>query len=254
MTSSVEAPKEKTQWQILSEREREWLTTEIHRLERNLEQLQMRLSREEAGTIFLTTSPVVTEPLVINDRTTMPDGTNVINIPEYNTTAITPLPNEKVDATKSEIEVITATLIIHQAELEKINHLETGNEDEKQIWIDMVVDQTFKRILDSYPLTNRTRADIAGRRPHRHAQVDNAWSALIVLAIHESLCPAENRARVIEKFIADNKETFKPENWLSAQMMLNQARVLGLIPNGAEEAGLQERQLVFFLQKHVKES
>lgn len=252
MTSSVEALHEKNQWQILSGREREWLNKELHRLEAHRDQLISTLSREAASTVFITTHSITTAPLAIPDRTTMPDGTNVIRINEANNVDITPLPNEKVEAIKSEIEVATATIAAHQAELEKLNRLEAASETERQAWIDMVVDQTFRRILDSYPIADRPRFDATSHRPHRHAQVDNAWSALIVLAIHDSLCPAENRASVMNRFLEDNKENFKPEHWLSAQMMLNQARVLGLIPNGPEEAKLQERQLVFFLQNTSK--
>lgn len=254
MTQAVESLKSKDQWQILSDQERDWLNGEIQRLEAHQAQLLTRLNREALSTIYVTIHPAPVESLAIEPRSTLTDGTNVILANETPAVGLDALPNAEMEATRSEIQIATATIGAHQEALRTLNDLETADDHTRQAWIDNIVDQHFRRILDSYPLHERPKLEADGNRPRRHDQVDNAWPALIVLAIHESLCPASNRATVMARFIEDNKTNFRLKNWTNAQMMLNQARTLGLIPNRREDVEYQERQLVYFLQRYTRES
>lgn len=251
MHDSVEQPKEKDQWQILSDHERERLSGEIARLKERQEELVRNLTREASTTVFYTAEiPSISPPLPLPDRLTCPDGTNITTNNFPDALDLTAIVSEETDRIQSELEMITGQLEINGEQRQQLDLLEKASEVEKQAWIKQAVDRTFRNILMSYPLSSQPAQATDHKRPHRVAQPDNAWPALIALLIYPTLCTADNKDDVLGRFVNDNKDNFTLKHGRIAEVMLDRARVFGLIPNTREDKEQQSKDLLRFLQRH----
>ncbi len=247
MNDQVEQPKEKNQWQILSARESEVVGNEISRLRTRQADLIKRLTREAGATIFYT---AIEAPLPKwTARETAPDGSNIVNLQPITTPDLTAEPSEETGRIQSELETVAGLLQVNMDQLQALDLLERSSESEKQAWINQAVDRTFRGILAGYPLTTKLVHAAGEERPHRPAQPDNAWPALIALLIYPTLCTADNKDAVLARFVEDNRDNFTLAHGRTAEFMLDRARVFGLIPNSRADRDQQSRDLVGFLHR-----
>lgn len=257
MTGNIEQPKYKDQWTILYSNALEELQENVRLCKVQCDRLEVDVTRSTAESIFVTPYiPKAIEPLQpTSERTTLPDGTDIIS------TASTPQVNlvitesDKLRELKSELEFAKGKKLYAEeilARLQKVNLADTST---KADWIKQTVDQFFQKVLVDYTaylaqkeVDNKLREDPEAKI-HKQTVTNNAFPSLLALVLYPELCTDPNRDQVIASFVDENKAELTILKFKVAEMMLNQARLLGLLPTSSEEIDQQDRKLTTVLQK-----
>lgn len=257
MTEDIEQPVHKNQWTILYSNALGQVKERVAHCRTDCAHLEIAITRSKAESIF--TTPIIPKPIEplqpISERATLPDGTGIISITSTLSEELIPSESDKQRELKSELELARGKKFYIEEELANLQKLELADTATKEAWIQQTVDQFFQKVLGDYTAYLVQKAEDIERRKdpevkvHKQTLTNNAVPSLLALVLFPHLCTDPNRDRILALFIDENKPELTIAKYKVAEMMLDQARQLGLLPNSAEAIDQQDRQLASFLQK-----
>ncbi len=257
MTEAIEELQHKDQWTILYGHAIEELQSKIAPLKAEYERLEIELTRAAAESILITPRiPKAIEPLQpVSERMTLPDGTGTISTANLPETKPLLRESDKMLELRSGLELAKAKKLYAEKSVRDLQKIGSADAATKQAWIQKQVDQFFQKVLGEYTDYLAQKAEDHARRKDPTAKVhkpplsNNAFPSLLALQLFPDLCSAANRDQVVAAFIEENRADLTIAKHKVAEMMIHQARQLGLLPNSPEEVDQQDRKLTTVLQR-----
>ena len=224
----VDGVLDQKQFELRHELEIALIEEELVTLREDYDRLTWLYTREQiAVQVAKQRSDIFTEP-----RVTEPDGTRIVLVSD--TTNVEELPKD----TRNEID---AKILKLRAREKDMTALLSQDDQTKQTWLKSSVDNYFKHLLLAYAVDKNLP-----RERHVPIVVNTNEQALLALVLYPDLCPShepDEKKRILEKFVTDQKKILRADNPEGALTMIQRARRLGLIPLEITAINDQERRL-----------
>ena len=224
----VDGVLDQKQFELRHELEIALIEEELVTLRADYDRLTWLYTREQiAVQVAKQRSDIFTEP-----RVTEPDGTRIVLVSD--TTNVEELPKD----TRNEID---AKILKLRAREKDMTALLSQDDQTKQTWLKSSVDNYFKHLLLAYAVDKNLP-----RERHVPIVVNTNEQALLALVLYPDLCQShepDEKKRILEKFVTDQKKILRADNPEGALTMIQRARRLGLIPLEITAINDQERRL-----------